>query len=76
VLILNSGSILGVLATFGVAVSAMTASEGHVDDSHSIERACAGEPTTRELEDMLSTARALSNDGSDFICGFDGRGLR
>ena len=86
-LILNAKSVLGVLATVGVAMGLTATDDGrHEEVGSSLERACAGLPTDRQLEHALATARALSNGGADQIClsiqvpstggGFDSGGLR
>ena len=67
---LNTRSIWRIVLTFGVVAGTMAASPGrHEEDGSSPERACAGLPTDRQLEDTLSMVRALSNDGFDPICG-------
>jgi hypothetical protein len=69
--VVNTASILGILAMFGGAVGLTVAHDGRREDpavSASLERACAGLPTDRQLEDTLATARGLSNGGFDQIC--------
>jgi hypothetical protein len=69
VLILNAKSILGALATVGVAVGVTATDEGlHEETGGSLERACAGLTTDRQLEHALAAARAFSNGGDDQIC--------
>jgi hypothetical protein len=69
VLILNAKSILGALATVGVAVGVTATDEGrHEEAGASLERACAGLATDRQLEHALAAARAFSNGGDDQIC--------
>ena len=67
--LLNSGSLLALLGAVGIAagLATMGASLDEETDG-SLERACAGLPTNRQLEDTLSVARALTNDGFDPIC--------
>lgn len=68
-LILNAKSILGALATVGVAVGLTATDEGrHEATGGSLERACAGLTTDRQLEHALAAARAFSNGGDDQIC--------
>ena len=67
---LNTGFIWGIALVLGAAAGTVPESAGrHEEDSSSLERACAGLPTDRQLEDTLSMVRALSNDGFDPICG-------
>lgn len=68
-LILNTKSIFGILATVGVAAGLTATDEGrHEEVDSSLQRACAGLETDRQLEHALATARGLSNGGSDEIC--------
>jgi hypothetical protein len=67
---LNTGVIWGVALVLGAVAGTVPESAGrHEAESSALERACAGLPTDRQLEDTLSMVRALSNDGFDPICG-------
>ena len=67
---LNTGVIWGIVLVLGAVAGTVPESAGRQEaDSSALERACAGLPTDRQLEDTLSMVRALSNDGFDPICG-------
>lgn len=65
----TAASIWGITVALGVASAALVASNGRPEDeSHLFQQACAGTPSSRQVEDALSTIRALSNGGFDPIC--------
>lgn len=64
---LRFGVVLGIVLTLGVAaVAAMTASGTPIrgETADALERACAGPPTDREVENVLLDVRVESNGGS------------
>jgi len=66
---LTTASIWGITVALGVAAAAWGASDRrHQDESLLLAQACAGLPSTRQVEDALSTMRAMSNGGFDPIC--------
>lgn len=65
----TTASIWGVTVALGVAAAAIGTSEGRYrDESHLLQQACAGLPSSRQVEDALASMRGLSNDGSDPVC--------
>ena len=67
---LNTGFIWGIALVLGAVAGTVPESAGRQEaDSSSLERACTGLPTDRQLDDTLSMVRALSNGGFDPICG-------
>jgi len=66
---LTTASIWGITVALGAAAAAWVASDPrHQDESLLLTQACAGLPSTRQIEDELATMRAMSNGGSDPIC--------
>lgn len=62
-------SIWGITVALGVAAAAWVGSDGRrPDESDLLQQACAGLPSTRQVEDALSTLRAVSIGGFDPIC--------
>ena len=65
----TTASIWGITVALGVVAGAFTASEGRYrDEGLLLQQACAGLPSSREVEDALASMRGLSNDGSDPVC--------
>ena len=65
-----AGSIWGIALILGVVAGTVPESAARdVAESSSLEEVCVGLPTDRQLDDTLSTVRALSNGGFDPICG-------
>ena len=65
----TTASIWGVTVALGVVAAAIGTSEGRYrDESHLLQQACAGLPSSRQVEDALASMRGLSNDGSDPVC--------
>ena len=64
-----TASIWGITVALGVAAAAMATSAGHYrDESRLLEQACAGLPSSPQVEDALATMRGLSIDGFDPVC--------
>jgi len=62
-------SIWGITVGLGVAAAAFGPSAGHHrDESRLLEPACAGLPSSRQVEDALASMRGLTIDGSDPVC--------
>ncbi len=65
----TTASIWGITVALGVAAAAFATSEGRYrDESSLVQQACAGLPSSREVEDTLASMRGVSNDGSDPVC--------
>jgi len=62
--------ILWIGATLIVAVGAIAiGDDGYADvDGAAVAKACAGTTSTRQMDNVLFNARALSDSGSDPIC--------
>jgi hypothetical protein len=61
--------ILWIGATLMVAVGAIAiGDDGYADDDDAAVKACAGKTSTRQMDNVLFNARALSDSGSDPIC--------
>jgi hypothetical protein len=68
-LTVTTASIWGITVALGVAAAAWVASDGRrPPESRLLQQACAGLASTRQVEDALSTMRAMSVGGSDPIC--------
>lgn len=68
-LTITSASIWGITVVLGVTTAAWVASDGpRPDESRLLQQACAGLPSSRQVEDALSTMRAVSIGGADPIC--------
>ncbi|HEY6927221.1 MAG TPA: hypothetical protein VI653_27340 [Steroidobacteraceae bacterium] len=66
---ITSASIWGITVVLGIGAAALATSEGHYrDESRLLQQACAGLPSSRQVEDALASMRGLSNDGSDPVC--------
>ena len=64
-----TASIWGITVALGVAAAAFAANGGRLrDESRLFQQACAGLPSSRQIEDTLASMRGLSNDGFDPIC--------
>ena len=60
---------LGLVITLGVAVAAVAiGNDRYAEADSALAKACAGSPTTPQVENALFNARARSNDGYDPIC--------
>jgi hypothetical protein len=67
----TTASIWGITVALGVAAAALGlgTSEGRYrDESRLLEQACAGLPSSRQVEDALASMRGVSIDGSDPVC--------
>ena len=65
----TTASIWGITVALGIAAAAFATSDGRYrDESHLLEQACAGLPSSRQVEDALASMRGLSIDGSDPVC--------
>ena len=65
----TTASIWGITVALGVAAAAFGTADGRYrDESRLLEQACAGLPSSRQVEDALATMRGLSIDGSDPVC--------
>lgn len=68
-LTVTTASIWGITVALSVVAGTWEANEERPpDESRLLQQACAGLPSTRQIEDALSTMRAMSNGGSDPIC--------
>jgi hypothetical protein len=65
----TTASIWGITVALGVAAATFMTSEArYPDESRLLQQACAGLPSSRQVEDALAGMRGLSNDGSDPVC--------
>ncbi len=64
-----TASIWGITVALGAAAAAWVASDGRrPDETYLLRQACSGLPSNRQVEDALSTMRAMSLGGFDPIC--------
>lgn len=65
----TTASIWGITVALGVAAAAFGPSDGRYrNESRLLEQACAGLPSSRQVEDALASMRGVSIDGSDPVC--------
>ena len=65
----TTASIWGITVALGIAGAAFgTSGERYWDESRLLEQACAGLPSSRQVEDALASMRGVSIDGSDPVC--------
>ena len=64
----TTASIWGITVALGVAAAFGTSPEGYRDEGRLLEQACAGLPSSRQVEDALASMRGLTIDGSDPVC--------
>ena len=58
---------LWMLATLGIAAAAIAIEDDRFPEMET-QVACTGQPTSRQLDNTLFTARALSQSGADPVC--------
>ena len=65
----TTASIWGITVALAIAAAAFGTNDGRYrDESRLLEQACAGLPSSRQVEDSLASMRGLSIDGSDPVC--------
>lgn len=65
----TTASIWGITVALGVAVATFATGEvPYRDESRLLQQACAGLPSSRQVEYALASMRGLSNGGSDAVC--------
>ena len=58
---------MSMLATLGLAAGAIAIEDDRFPETET-QAACTGQPTSRQLDHALFTARALSQSGADPVC--------
>jgi hypothetical protein len=58
---------ISMLAALGLAAGAIAIEDDRFPETET-QVACTGQPTSRQLENALFTARALSQSGADPVC--------
>jgi hypothetical protein len=68
-LAITTASIWGITVALGAAVAAIATGGGpYGDESGLLRQACAGQPSSRQVEDALASLRGLSIGGFDPVC--------